>query len=122
MVGVSDRDVKYLTDHRIKPVKLHHVPLCARIGDIIYIPQHPSGLQKRMSTERISEISGTIVSYKADTDAGSSGSPVFCAQNNKMFVIALHKAGGATLVNGELVNKGILMNAILDHVTGHSGK
>jgi V8-like Glu-specific endopeptidase len=64
-----------------------------RVGDPVNIIQHPWGEVKRTTfrANNITSISGDKVFYLADTDEGSSGSPVF---NQDWKVIALHSRGG----------------------------
>jgi len=76
------------------------------VGDRIYIPQHPGGRRKEISVKtdtdpntggfsRVSSSSsgsGRQVTYFADTEGGSSGSPVLDYNSN--LVIAIHNTGG----------------------------
>ncbi|KAF1326349.1 hypothetical protein FI667_g8518, partial [Globisporangium splendens] len=75
----------------------------------IYIPQHPSGWAKRIAAvdddgnvtvaNKVGQPLGCgtfHVGYTADTQGGSSGSPVLAASDNN--VIALHACGGLTEV------------------------
>jgi V8-like Glu-specific endopeptidase len=61
------------------------------IGEFAHIIQHPSGKMKRVALRdnRIYEDDSIIIRYTADTEPGSSGSPVF---NSDWQVIALHHA------------------------------
>ncbi|CAM1358651.1 trypsin-like peptidase domain-containing protein [Tenacibaculum xiamenense] len=75
-------------------------------GDRIYIPQHPGGRRKEISVKtdtdataggfsrvyQSSSGSGQQVRYYADTEGGSSGSPVLDYNSN--LVIAIHNTGG----------------------------
>lgn len=58
-----------------------------------YVIQHPNADRKRLAYVRnqISYIDERVVQYLADTQAGSSGSPVFNADGQ---LIGLHHAGG----------------------------
>ncbi|HET9287132.1 MAG TPA: trypsin-like peptidase domain-containing protein [Gaiella sp.] len=58
-----------------------------------YIIQHPGGDRKRLGFVRnqVSSFDDRVVHYLTDTQAGSSGSPVFDAQGR---LIGLHHAGG----------------------------
>lgn len=58
-----------------------------------FIIQHPAGQRKRVAFVRnqITDLVGPVVHYLSDTQAGSSGSPVFDDQGR---IIALHRAGG----------------------------
>ncbi|WP_028890036.1 trypsin-like peptidase domain-containing protein [Tenacibaculum ovolyticum] len=76
------------------------------VGNRIYIPQHPGGRRKEISVKtdtdpsaggfsRVSSSStgsGRQVTYFADTEGGSSGSPVLDYNSN--LVIAIHNTGG----------------------------
>ncbi len=75
-------------------------------GDRIYIPQHPGGRRKEISVntdsggtpDGFSSVFDTSLSnaqevrYLADTEGGSSGSPVLAYDSN--LVIAIHNTGG----------------------------
>jgi lysyl endopeptidase len=76
-----------------------------QIGEDIYIPQHPRGYPKRIAafienneTAYIQTVHGlktcgeNQVGYAADTEGGSSGSPVLSVKDN--LVISLHHCGG----------------------------
>ena len=62
-------------------------------GEMAYVIQHPNAERKRLAYVRnqISYIDDRVVQYLADTQAGSSGSPVFNADGQ---LIGLHHAGG----------------------------
>eukprot|EP00808_Paulinella_micropora_P027699 g19880.t1 len=89
----------------------------AKKGQKIYIPQHPSGYAKVIAaqidgggdavlTDDVSPCSGgnyRDLGYMADTQGGSSGSPVFSLTTNK--VIALHHCGGCA-------NRAVAMNSL----------
>ena len=122
-VGISPQDVNELREkHNVIPVRLNKTRLAVDVDDVIHIPQHPQGRQKRISFSTVCLINESEVFYKADTSFGSSGSPVLYSQSNDMHVLALHKSGGVTLPDGRLANRGILLSAILDHVCRQSGR
>ncbi|XP_057299847.1 uncharacterized protein LOC130630383 isoform X2 [Hydractinia symbiolongicarpus] len=77
------------------------------IGDVVTIFQHPKGKPKKGSSQKVVEISSTNICYHADTDKGSSGSPVL--RDYKL--IAIHKGG----VN-KGYNYGTLCNQILEYL------
>jgi len=58
-----------------------------------FVIQHPAGQRKRVAFVRnqITELVGQVVHYLSDTQAGSSGAPVFDDQGR---IVALHRAGG----------------------------
>lgn len=118
MIGIKKDDVDDLETHlNIHPLDLKPVMTADLYKvNIIQIAQHPGGRQKRFSVGRVCEIQKTWILYDADTDAGSSGSPVFFVRNEDYKLLALHKSGGATAtLCKELVNKGIFINIILNH-------
>jgi hypothetical protein len=94
----------------------------------VNIIQHPSGSpQKVVLTQNfvLADMSDNRVHYLADTEPGSSGSPVF---NQRWEVVALHHSGGAhppfaasanlqKLLRGHVkYNEGIPMRAILPEI------
>lgn len=94
----------------------------------VNIIQHPSGSpQKVVLTQNyvVADMSDNRVHYLADTEPGSSGSPVF---NQRWEVVALHHSGGAhppfnasanlqKLLKGHTkYNEGIPMRAILPKI------
>ena len=82
-------------------------------GDEIFIFQHPRGRPKEFSHEQIMVVERPFVYYKADTDTGSSGSPVL--RNLKL--LAVHHKGR----EGEY-NKGTLCSEILKHLNSGTCK
>lgn len=73
-------------------------------GHPVQILQHPKTLPMKLAFGTVGDISGHRLSYDANTDEGSSGSPVLTADWQ---VVALHRDGGATR------NRGILCAPIL---------
>src|SRR5262249_19615343 len=65
--------------------------------DTVVIIQHPKGAYKQFALEplAIRHVDDQRIQYVADTQQGSSGSPVF---NSQMHVIALHHAEKETTV------------------------
>ena len=84
---------------------LEFVDARGRVTDDIFIFQHPKGESKMVSYHKISDIQPPFLFYKADTDVGSSGSPVL----RQFKLIAIHSKGNEPL----RYNKGILCTAIL---------
>lgn len=100
-------------------------------GQRINIVQHPRGLpQKVVLTQNyvLENMSDTRVHYLADTEGGSSGSPVF---NHRWEVVALHHSGGphppmklsdslqSTLKGNYRFNEGIPIRAIAPKIERH---
>ena len=77
-------------------------------GEDVFIFQHPRGGPKQFSNEVIIAVKKPFVYYKADTDEGSSGSPVL----RNLEVIALHHKGSKK--GG--YNKGTLCSEIIKHL------
>jgi len=92
-------------------------------GERIYIPQHPGGRRKEIAVNtdvdpdpngfaRIASAGtgapGSRVTYQADTEGGSSGSPVI--RFNDHLVVAIHNTGGCA--NGSYGRSDQLINAI----------
>ncbi|KAJ0398805.1 hypothetical protein ATCC90586_004727 [Pythium insidiosum] len=80
----------------------------AVVNETMYLPQHPRGFAKRVATvvddgsvARIEKVNGYSacgnhrIGYTADTDGGSSGSPVLATRDNA--VVALHSCGVISL-------------------------
>jgi S1-C subfamily serine protease len=62
-------------------------------GAWVAVIQHPRGLPKKIALHHnvVTFADGDVVQYLADTEGGSSGSPVF---DERWQVVALHQAGG----------------------------
>jgi lysyl endopeptidase len=93
----------------------------AKVGEEIYIPQHPEGWAKRIAmmdeakfatiigeTDKSCYGVGPNVQYRADTRAGASGSPVVGYFDNA--VVALHHCAGCQKDGG---NRGVPIEAII---------
>jgi endonuclease G, mitochondrial len=83
-------------------------------GDFVTIVQHPGGEKKQVALRdnRIVDELELFLHYEADTEPGSSGSPVF---NDQWEVVALHHASVPTPEHGEgtFLNEGIRASRIL---------
>ena len=79
-------------------------------GDQIIIFQHPRGRPKEFSNNKILGVKKPLVRYQADTEKGSSGSPVVKTTGLKL--IAVHQEGSTQLG----YNTGTLCNEILMHL------
>jgi hypothetical protein len=89
--GVDDWAVLKLESPVDRPVLRLGTPFDIAIDDTVVIVQHPGGGFKQFALEplAIRLVEAARIQYVADTQQGSSGSPVF---NTRMDVIALHHA------------------------------
>jgi endonuclease G len=89
----------------------------ALVGDFVTIVQHPRGEKKQVALRdnRIVDELEFFLHYEADTEPGSSGSPVF---NDQWEVVALHHASVPTPEHGEgsFLNEGIRASRILQYL------
>jgi hypothetical protein len=100
---------------------LRRATTAAQKGEAVNIVQHPGGRAKRYGIRNnlVSATTEIDIRYFTDTEAGSSGSPVF---NDNWEVVGLHR--GAKFVTGvqfqgkptAWVNQGTPLAAILAHV------
>jgi endonuclease G, mitochondrial len=87
----------------------------AIVGDFATIIQHPRGEKKQVALRdnRIVDVFDQFMHYEADTEPGSSGSPVF---NDQWEIVALHHASvpapDAAEV-GTFVNEGIRVSRLI---------
>ena len=84
-------------------------------GDFITIVQHPEGQKKQVALRdnRVVDVFDEFLHYEADTQPGSSGSPVF---NDQWELVALHHASVPAPDHPELgkfVNEGIRVSRLL---------
>lgn len=87
----------------------------AIVGDFVTIVQHPRGEKKQVALRenRIVQVLDPQLHYEADTEPGSSGSPVF---NDQWEIVALHHASVAAPDRDELggiVNEGIRISRLV---------
>ena len=92
------------------------------VGEFVTIVQHPRGEKKQVALRenRIIDNLDRFVHYSADTEPGSSGSPVF---NDQWEVIALHHASVRAPEHtefGGVLNEGIRVSAIVGVVKASS--
>jgi lysophospholipase L1-like esterase len=82
------------------------------------IIQHPRGRKKEISLHdnKINYVYDLTIRYSADTEGGSSGSPVF---NDQWNLVALHHAGWGN-ADGTASNEGIRIKAIVDYINAQS--
>jgi hypothetical protein len=85
-----------------------------QLGNVI---QHPNGEHKQIAIQEneIVSIHKEVIRYKADTEPGSSGSPVL---NNLWRIIALHHAAGEQdpATGAWLNNEGIRIDVIIERL------
>lgn len=83
-------------------------------GERANIIQHPQGRRKEISLHdnKINYVYDVGIRYTADTEGGSSGSPVF---NNHWDLVALHHAGWSE-PDGSATNEGIRISSIVDYL------
>lgn len=110
-VGICKADIDNI-QHDLQPIEMEAEPRLSK-GDVIIIFQHPKGRAKAYSSEKILHVEKPFVFYKADTETGSSGSPVLTASGLKL--IAIHHKGSEELS----YNKGTLCSEVLMHL--HAG-
>lgn len=81
-------------------------------GERVNIIQHPRGRRKEISLHdnKVNYVYDIGIRYTADTEGGSSGSPVF---NNQWNLVALHHAGWSE-TDGSATNEGIRIASIVE--------
>lgn len=88
----------------------------AIVGEFVTIVQHPAGKKKQLvlRQQQVVDVPENFLHYIADTEPGSSGSPVF---NDQWEIIALHHASvrvpRSSGVPGGYVNEGVRVSRIL---------
>jgi S1-C subfamily serine protease len=89
--AVDDWAILELSEPVDRPALTLGTPFDVGVNDLVVIIQHPQGGYKQFSLEPLAVryVDDTRIQYVADTQHGSSGSPVF---NSRMQVIALHHA------------------------------
>lgn len=92
------------------------------VGDFVTIIQHPRGEKKQVALRenRIVDVLDLFLHYEADTEPGSSGSPVF---NDRWEVVSLHHASVRAPDHTELggfVNEGIRVRGLREFIRGRS--
>jgi endonuclease G, mitochondrial len=88
------------------------------IGENVTIVQHPRGQKKQIALRenQFVDLADPFVHYRADTEPGSSGSPVF---NDQWEIVALHHAGVPAPEHpetGGYINEGILVRRIMEFI------
>ena len=93
----------------IQPIVMEPEPEL-RKDDGIFVIQHPKGQPKQYSQDKILGVQPPFVFYKADTETGSSGSPVLTTVGLKL--VGIHHKGSEELS----YNKGTLCSEVLQHL------
>jgi V8-like Glu-specific endopeptidase len=78
-------------------------------GDLITVIQHPWGRPMELSVDLLTSVDHHMINYKADTNSGSSGAPVF---DKKWRLIGIHFG---SLAN-ESHNTGLRASRIIGHL------
>ncbi len=121
---LADRDLDFaLVALRATPQQVHRFgfnPLTDRqgtvvIGEFVTIVQHPRGDKKAIALResRLVDVLDRYLHYAADTERGSSGSPVF---NDQWEVVALHHASVRAPDRpdtGGVLNEGVRISQII---------
>ncbi len=104
----------------IAPVQLLQNSALITRHDRVYIIQHPAGRPKEvvLRNNEVLRVRDRVVRYRADTEGGSSGSPVF---NEDWQLVALHHAGWFEGRSDRAVNEGISIPAIIRYLQGLGG-
>ncbi|HEX2085712.1 MAG TPA: DNA/RNA non-specific endonuclease [Solirubrobacteraceae bacterium] len=87
----------------------------ALVGESVTIVQHPHGEKKQIALRenRIVALQELFMNYEADTEPGSSGSPVF---NDQWEVVALHHASVRApkgFTSSPVVNEGVRISRVV---------
>jgi endonuclease G len=87
--------------------------VAVEVGDSVCIVQHPVGAPKKVGILRnlVVDVSDDLVQYQTDTDAGSSGSPVF---DVSWRVVAIHHASWSNGMGPrpEVRNQGVRIDRV----------
>lgn len=106
-------------EDQIAPLPLE--PITVQKEDFVNIIQHPNGgpMEVSLRFNQVVIVEDKRVYYLADTEKGSSGSPVF---DDEWKVVALHHSGGELDAAGRLIveaNAGISIDAIREKIDSH---
>ena len=123
IAGRADHDWAVVRTATAMPDRAEIIPLTGAPApnalDRVYIIQHPNGGVKKigMIHNVVVNVTDDLVQYRTDTEAGSSGSPVF---NEKWQVIGLHHRWGQRTVDGhtEYYNQGQRIERVVAGLTG----
>jgi hypothetical protein len=122
IVGKADHDWAVVRTATAMPESAKVIPLSEasvpKPHDRVYIIQHPQGREKKigMIHNIVVAVTEDVVQYRTDTEAGSSGSPVF---NEQWQVVGLHHRWGSTVTGGrtEYYNQGRRIDRVVAALT-----
>ena len=105
-----------------RPTLALGTPWAVATNDTVIIIQHPLGAFKKFALDALSiqHVDDDVIQYLADTQDGSSGSPVF---NTQMQPIALHHAEASVEIEvagrkeTTWRNEGIRIDRVMDDLT-----
>jgi hypothetical protein len=102
----------------VEPIPLRRTPIEIMQGERVNIIQHPAGRPKEvvLHENAVTRITQDHIYYRADTEGGSSGSPVF---GDQWELVGLHHWGRQDGSDAE--NRAIRLAAIIAHLRGLSG-
>ena len=106
-IVACDRDV----GADVVAIPLLRSPSTITRGERVNVIQHPRGRPKEVAirSNDVTSVLKTVIRYRADTEPGSSGSPVF---NDAWDLVALHHAGVVD-GGGRATNEGIRIASIV---------
>ena len=99
-------------------IPLRRSPFAIARGERVNVIQHPRGRPKEIAirSNEVVAVLKTVVRYRADTEPGSSGSPVF---SDAWDLVALHHAGFAD-GGGRATNEGVRVASIVADLQGRA--
>jgi hypothetical protein len=122
IVGRADHDWAVVRTASALPESARVIPLTGapapRSHDRVYIIQHPQGREKKIGLIHnvVVAVTDDVIQYRTDTEAGSSGSPVF---NEQWQVVGLHHRWGSSVKGGrtEYFNQGRRIERVVAALT-----
>jgi len=100
--------------------KIPSAPARLSSGAIVEIVQHPKGAPLAMSVGTVTGYcqDDRRMRYAANTERGSSGSPVLAAD---LTIVGLHHSGDPDLQRDALYNEGVPISSIVQHLGSNAG-